>query len=268
MDTSKYTIPADIQAIVNTDRYELNDIGMSDSEVRIYDKFVLKIRPYSKENDNEFAMTKWLGKKIPIPEIPAYCISKGTAYTLSTRIEGKMLCDDSYLHQPETLIQIAADGLKQLWEVDIKDCPHNSSRLSERLKEAEYNVMNGLVDIENAEPETFGPNGFAGPEELLRWLQDNQPEEDIVFTHGDYSLPNILVSGNRINGFIDLGKMGPADRWQDVAIALRSLEHNFSGRYRDGKRIFDFKPQMLLDKLGIEFDSHKYSYYILLDELF
>ena len=47
MDTSRYTIPADIQAIVNTDKYVLNDIGMSDSEVRIYDKYVLKIRPYS-----------------------------------------------------------------------------------------------------------------------------------------------------------------------------------------------------------------------------
>ena len=62
--------------------------------------------------------------------------------------------------------------------------------------------------------------------------------------------------------------MGPADRWQDIAIAVRSLGHNFDGRYSDGKRIFDFKPRMLLDALEIELDEEKYRYYILLDELF
>lgn len=40
-----------------------------------------------------------------------------------------------------------------------------------------------------------------------------------------------------------------ADRWQDLAIALRSLEHNFSGRHNEGKSYFEFKPAMLLDEL-------------------
>ena len=78
----------------------------------------------------------------------------------------------------------------------------------------------------------------------------------------------IFADGNTVSGFIDLGKMGPADRWQDIAIAIRSLGHNFDGRYSDGKRIFDFKPQMLLNALDINFDEEKYRYYILLDELF
>ena len=81
-------------------------------------------------------------------------------------------------------------------------------------------------------------------------------------------MPNIFADGETISGLIDLGKMGPADRWQDIAIAIRSLDHNFDGRYFDGKRIFDFKPQMLLNALDINFDEEKYRYYILLDELF
>ena len=81
-------------------------------------------------------------------------------------------------------------------------------------------------------------------------------------------MPNIFAYGETISGLIDLGKMGPADRWQDIAIAIRSLGHNFDGRYSDGKRIFDFKPQMLLNALDIKFDEEKYRYYILLDELF
>ena len=85
---------------------------------------------------------------------------------------------------------------------------------------------------------------------------------------GDFCLPNVFVQNHRISGFIDLGKMGPADRWQDIAIALRSLNHNSVGFYNGGKKYFDFTNQMLLDELGIEMDYDKYRYYILLDELF
>lgn len=268
MNPLKNDIPNDIQKIVGTKPYELNDVGMSDSEVRIYDEYVLKIQPCSHETDNEYAMAKWIGKQIRIPEIFVYSVINDIAYTLMSKVDGQMLCEDSYLQHPEKLIKIAADGLKQLWQIDIKGCPYYTSRLSERLKAAEYNVRNGLVDVEDAEPETFGPNGFANPEELLKWLQNNRPEEDIVLSHGDYCLPNIFVKENEIKGFIDLGKMGPADRWQDIAIAIRSLQHNFDGTYTDGKKLFDFEPQMLLKELGVEFDSHKYRYYILLDELF
>ena len=34
-------LPENIQAIVGTKEYSLDNVGMSDSEVRIYDKFVL-----------------------------------------------------------------------------------------------------------------------------------------------------------------------------------------------------------------------------------
>ena len=155
-----------------------------------------------------------------------------------------------------------------LWETDVSDCPCSVSRLTNRLKAAEYNVAHGLVDIENTEPETFGKGSFKDPEELLDWLKNNRPPEDIVLTHGDYCLPNIFAKGDQISGFIDLGKAGPADRWQDIAIAIRSLAHNFDGRYFNGKPIFDFKPQMLLDALGVEMNEGKYRYYYLLDELF
>ena len=112
------------------------------------------------------------------------------------------------------------------------------------------------------EPETFGKDGFSSPEELLTWLEDNRPKEDIVLTHGDFCLPNVFIDEDKISGFIDLGKMGPADRWQDLAVVLRSLRHNFSGKYSDGKPYCEFEPQMLLDELGIEMDETKYKYYL------
>ncbi|MGN0401304.1 MAG: phosphotransferase [Acetatifactor sp.] len=65
----------------------------------------------------------------------------------------------------------------------------------------------------------------------------------------DFCLPNVLVKHEQISGFIDLGKMGPADRWQDLDIVLRSLKHNFLGMFTNKKVWFDFEPQMLLDEL-------------------
>lgn len=265
---SKEELPLELQSYVEGQEYELNDIGMSESEVRIYEKYVLKIQPKSAETDNEYLMAQWLERQIPIPSIPSYCIKNSLAYTLMTKIDGDILCSEDNLADPHKLIEMVAQGMKMLWEIDVRECPYSTSRLDERLKAAEYNVINGLVDLDNVEPETFGPNGFKNPEELLAWLKNNRPEEDIVLTHGDFCLPNVFVKDGYISGFIDLGKMGPADRWQDIAIAIRSLDHNFNGKYTDGKKIYDFNPQMLVDELGIAWDERKYRYYILLDELF
>ena len=261
-------LPEAIQKAVGTEKHTVDKIGESGSEVRVYANYVLKIQPHSPETDNEYQIVRWINGRLPVPSIPAYEIHNGFSYTLMTKAEGKMLCNMDLLQTPELVIDIAAKGLKMLWETDVSDCPCSVSRLTNRLKAAEYNVVHGLVNVENTEPEIFGKGGFKNPTELLDWLKNNLPPEDIVLTHGDYCLPNIFAKGDRISCFIDLGKAGPADRWQDIAIAIRSLDHNFDGRYLSGKPIFDFKLQMFLDALGVEMNEEKYRYYYLLDELF
>lgn len=190
----KLGIPEEIQRIIGKETYSLDKVGMSGSEVRIYDNYVLKIEPQNEETDNAYAITKWLNHQLPVPTILAYCVKNGMAYTLMSRVGGKMLCAEEYLKEPEQLIKIAAQGLKCLWEIDVTECPYQSSRLMKRLE--------------------------------------------------------------------------AADRWQDVAIAIRSLTANFEGRYSESKKIYDFNPQMFLDELGIDYDDEKYRYYLLLDELF
>lgn len=261
-------LPREIARLVDGLPYEINDTGMSGAEVRIYPEYVLKIRPQDRETDYEYEIVSWLQGRLAVPEIAVYTVEDGMAYTLMRRAEGKMLCDAEYLARPELLIRLAAEGIRQLWAVDISACPCQGSRLTERLKTAAERVQQGLADTENVEPETYGPGGFRDPQALLDWLLANRPEEDLVLTHGDYCLPNIFAVGDRISAFIDPGRMGPADRWQDLAITIRSLDHNFNGRYTDGKRLYDFRPEMLLKELGIAFDAEKYRYYLLLDELF
>jgi len=261
-------LPEAIEQITGNAPFTENEVGMSGSRVLMYPNHVLKIQQPTAETANEAAAVAWLRGRLPVPEIPVYLEEGNTAYTLMSRMRGKMLCDEEFLNNPGLLLDRAAEALHMLWEIPVENCPLTASRLTERLKAARYNVEHGLVDTDNVEPETFGPNGFNSPMALLEWLEQNRPEEELVFTHGDFCLPNIFADENGITGLIDLGKMGPADRWQDAAIALRTLHHNFYGHYHDGHMFYRFEPQELLDRLGIPMDEERNRYYLLLDELF
>lgn len=105
---------------------------------------------------------------------------------------------------PATQCRLLADGLKRLWSIDISDCP-SDQRVSGKLVKARYNIENNLVDLDNVQPDTFSEKGFRNPAELLQWLYDNVPKEELVLSHGDYCLPNIFGIGDELLLFRELG---------------------------------------------------------------
>lgn len=258
--------PEKILKYIDGKDFVTDNIGMSDSSVLIFDDMVLKIQQENSFNKNEHLMMKWLKNKVSVPEIICNIIENGNNYLLMSKIAGKMSCDDEFLKNPKQLVFVLADAIKNLWSVDISSCPVKND-LSTALKTAEYRVEHGLVDVEDAEPETFGKGGFKDPQDLLGWLYDNRPEEDFVLSHGDFCLPNVFINDGEFSGFVDIGRMGVADRYQDIALCYRSLKHNFSGKF-GGKIYGGFDEKMFFDALGIEPDFDKIRYYILLDELF
>jgi len=259
-------LPEKISRIIGNESYETDDIGMSHASVRIYRDKVLKVQEYNKESENEYQIMQYLDGKLPVPRIYAYEISDGKSYLLMSKCSGQMACSDEYMCHPMLLCKLLAVGLKKLWSIDIsKNIPIQG--LSKKLAQAEYNVKHGLVDLDNTEPDTFGENGFKNPSELLRWLYENKPKEELVLSHGDYCLPNLFGIQEEVTGYIDLGKTGIADKWCDIAICYRSLQHNYSGKYNK-KPYADYDDLLLFRELGIEPDWKKIRYYILLDELF
>lgn len=259
-------IPNKIKEIIGDKSYSIDKIGMSGSQVICFDDMVLKIENQGEESDNEYRMMKWLQNKLPVPQIIHFENKDGLNYILMSRIRGKMACSLDLLENPNNLVKLLAEGLKMLWSVDISECPYDNS-LDNKLRLAEFRVRNNLCSMEDAEPSTYGPGGFKNPESLLQWLKENRPKEDIVFSHGDYCLPNIFIKDNRVNGFIDLGRSGVADIYQDIALCYRSLLHNYDGTY--GGMVYEgFDPTILFEELKIEPDWDKIQYYILLDELF
>ena len=259
-------IPDNIKNLIREEKYSIDDVGMSDSKVIVFDDKILKIPNTSEEAENEFRVMEWLQGKLPVPKVLGYEKDDKNTYLLMTKVPGEMACADKFLKDPDQLTTILAAGLHALWQVDINSCPCNWN-LERKLQKAKYAVANNLVDIEDAEPDTFGENGFENPNHLLEWLLSNKPEEELVFSHGDFCLPNILIENGEVSGYIDLGRTGISDKWQDIALCYRSLLHNFDGKYT-GKQYQGFYTEVFFEKLGLEPNWEKIRYYILLDELF
>lgn len=258
--------PISIKNRIEDQNFQIDEMGLSGSNVYLFDSQVLKVQDDGEEARNEYEIMCWLDGKLPVPHPIAYEQMNDKNYLLMTRISGEMACSEKYMCNPELLTELLADALKALWQIDIKNCPCNWN-LRRKLELVRYRIDHGLIDMEHVEPDTFGKNGFASQEELYGWLMEHRPKEELTLSHGDFCLPNIFFEGQRLAGFIDLGRMGLADKWQDIALCYRSLLHNYDGTY-NGKKYEGFEPGMLFEKLGIEPDWEKIRYYLLLDELF
>jgi len=252
--------PYKIREKIKNFEIKKNSVGQSTANIYqciSYNKtYFLKIDSKDGELYNENISIKWLSDKVPVPNIIEWDSDQKNDYLLTSKINGLMLCDDYYLANPKLAVSVLSKGLKLLHSIDINNCEIKNN-LDSKLLLAKANIQKKLVDIDNWEEET--KNQFSSPDLLLEYLYDTKPKEDLVFTHGDYCLPNIFGLGDEITGFIDLGRAGISDKWQDIALCIRSLRHNFNSNEYD---------DLLLGELGIEKDMDKFNYYILLDEFF
>lgn len=259
-------LPQSIRNQIEGKEYQIDETGMSGSRILLFSDMVLKVQRKSRETEQELCMMEWLQDRLPVPGILVKEESGKEQFLLMSRLEGEMMCEEIYMGNPVLQTKVLAEGLKRLWAVDLSGCPADC-RLDHKLMRAAEQVEQGLVDLDNVEPDTFGPEGFRGPKELLDWLFGNRPEEEAVLSHGDYCLPNVFGKGDRLTGYLDLGRAGIADKWCDIALCYRSLSQNYSGRFH-GKAYSGYDDLLLFKELGIAPDWEKIRYYILLDELF
>lgn len=249
-------LPKRLLPYVENEAYRTDEIGRSGSQVLILPGKVLKIERKCAESDNEHAMYAWLRGKLSVPRVFESFSEDGYNYLLMERAAGEMACGEGMMRDPQHAVSMLAKGLRALWSVDITDCPADQ-RLSSKLPRAKARLEAGLIDEGDTEPDTL--TRFGSMQALYRYLDERRPEEDLVFSHGDYCLPNVFFDRGVVSAFIDLGRSGVADRWQDIALCVRSLAHNFgTDRYRE----------MLLAELNLPCDAERIDYYILLDEFF
>ncbi len=130
--------------------------------------------------------------------------------------------DPLRLAHPEQLVRMLATALRQLHDLPPSACPFDC-RLPTAMAHVETRRRCGQIDT------TKLPVEYAHhtAETAVRALRRDLPAaEDLVITHGDYCVPNIVFDGDRLSGFVDVGALGVADRWRDLAVATWSIERN------------------------------------------
>lgn len=199
----------------------------------------------------------WLAHRLPVAQVLAYHEDERACYLLTSVVPGTDTAtlserDDTDIAQ---VVRLLAAGLRQVHAVDITECPFDS-RLAQTLAQAHRRADLGMVD----EHAIGGPwSGRTIPELWSELLATAPAHEDLVFTHGDACLPNILVEGDRISGFVDLGRAGIGDRYRDLALTQRSLIRNYGEMW----------VPLFFAEYGLpQPDEAKMTFYQLLDEFY
>jgi kanamycin kinase len=180
---------------------------------RARSSLILKWSPPGREVAlaDERARLDWAGRYHPVPRVldagEADDGAGGSAeWMLTAALPGDSAVSDRWRADPRTAVRAIGTGLRRLHEaLPVAECP------------------------------------FVGPR-----LDGEPAVEHPVVAHGDACAPNTLLDAEgAFLAHVDLGALGGADRWSDLAIASMSLEWNYGAGWEE----------TFFDAYGIERDE-------------
>jgi kanamycin kinase len=216
---------------------------------------------YRKLSDNprhdlvgEGARLIWLrAQGIPAPEV----LECSPGRLLTAEVPGRSAAEDWPSGQRPAVIDAIADLTRALHALPIAGCPFDR-RLAVTIPEA----LAAEVDLAEMDAERVG---WSRDRLVAALLAARPADEDPVVCHGDLCLPNVLLDPETIEvtGMIDAGRLGVADRWNDLAIATRSITNRGLNPQYGPEAATRF-----LTRYGVAPDQAKIDFYRLLDEFF
>jgi len=176
----------------------------------------------------------WASPHIVVPRVLDSGSDETGSWMLTDGLAGRSAVDTQFVSSTTSARGAARAigvGLRELHDrLPVADCPFSWS-VAERIARAR---VNGL-EVDSA-------------------LQIEPPIDRLVVCHGDACAPNTLIADDgSFAGHVDLGSLGLADRWADLAVATWSLEWNYTG----GERL----EAELLDAYGVARDERRIRYY-------
>ncbi|MDI2124861.1 aminoglycoside 3'-phosphotransferase [Yinghuangia seranimata] len=204
----------------------------------------------------EAARLAWASRWIPVPEVVEHGSDADGAWLVTRAVPGVTAVDPRWCADAATITTAVAGigrGLRLLHDaLPVEDCPFEWS-VAQRLARADERIEDGEG------PADWSPEHRHLTVAGARALIDTPPPIDrLVVCHGDTCVPNTMLHADgSFAAHVDLGSLGVADRWADLAVAAWSLDWNYGTGY----------DHVLYDAYGIAPDAERIAYYRLLWDL-
>ncbi|MBC2669160.1 APH(3') family aminoglycoside O-phosphotransferase [Novosphingobium piscinae] len=200
---------------------------------------------------------RWLASRVPAPTVVDWVTEPDRAWLLMTALPGATAAAQLERAAPAeqgAIVAALAALLNRLQALPIASCPFDASD-SRRLDQARARIDAGQVDPADFDAERAGWT----PEQVWAALRNARPTRtEPVVSHGDFTLENVVIAPDGRAGCIDVGRLGVADRYQDIALAWRGLADHGAALQRR------FLQAVAADPV----DAERLRFHLLLDELF
>ncbi|MFD8596893.1 aminoglycoside 3'-phosphotransferase [Kitasatospora sp. NPDC059646] len=201
--------------------------------------------------DAEAERLRWAGAFTTVPEVLGTGGDDTGRWLLTAGLPGRSAVDPGLRETPAVAVRAIGEGLRAFHEaLPVADCPYRWSA-RERV---------GRAVALRRDPADWHPDHrhHGTAERALALLADPPPVDVEVVCHGDACAPNTLVGDDgRASGHVDLGALGTADRWADLAVAAWSTVWNYGPGWE----------RPLLEAYGVDEDRERLAYYRLLWDL-
>jgi kanamycin kinase len=193
---------------------------------------------------------RWAGRYLRVPEVLDCGSADGSDWLVTAAMSGTPATEDHRRSTPERLVPIVARGLRAFHDaLPVDDCPFRFT-----VRDAVAVAMARLADGREQWDDLHEEHKHMTVAEAVARLEATAPtEEDFVVCHGDYCYPNMFIEGDAVTGYLDLGELGVADRWWDVATGMWSTTWNLGPGYEE----------LFAESYGVEIDADKVAYYRL-----
>ncbi|MGI9627310.1 MAG: APH(3') family aminoglycoside O-phosphotransferase [Longimicrobiales bacterium] len=196
----------------------------------------------------------WVGRFAPVPVVLDAGSDGQVEWLVTKGLSGRDGTHPSLLQNPAALVRALAAGLKRFHETPVADCPFDF-KLDVALGWVGERLKRGAID---PDVDFHEEHRHLSARQAVALLHEIRPTaEDVVVCHGDYCPPNVLIDRGLVVGYLDLGEVGLADRWWDLAVATWSVTWNLGPGHEDA----------FLAAYGVDAQPERIRFYRLLYDL-
>lgn len=205
--------------------------GVGGVTCRTSDDGYIKVGPLHHETSMaaEADRLRWAAPHTAVPDVLEVGDDGAEEWLVTRALAGLSAVDPRWIAEPATAVRAIGEGLRALHEaLPVAGCPFDWS-VPTRIA----NAAAGGIHVPDA-------------------LRSPPPVDVLVVCHGDACAPNTLLDADgRVLAHVDLGALGVADRWADIAVAAMSTTWNYGPGWE----------RALIDAYGVAPDSERLAYY-------